>query len=617
MNDTKVWLSNQQEVVVSHVDGPMLVVAGPGSGKTRVLTERVRRLLTTVDGHFRVLALTFTNKAADEMKERLADLGEERKRAFIGTLHGFCLDLLTERGKFVGVIGVPHIFEHYKDRKDILVKAVAEDPALSEYLSDMDAREQGAKLEEWMKSIGYLKSHPITAASFEDEVGSRVLQAYNAGLRACDAYDFDDLLELAYRLLTEQPALADFYRRIYRFVCVDEAQDLNEAQYAVISALCGADFKNVMMVGDPKQSIYGFNTAGPQYMQKFALEFGAVTAELTDNFRCSKAVVDAARALDSKYQVQGQLPIAGECLLYTGTDEANEAELIVGKLLELGSSGHPDVEGAITPSRCAVLARNRFALLAVEKELKEKGIPYYKRLTANHENESSLVEDFQLAMRVMVNPRDRLHYTSLAGRWKVATAQPSATTAEEAIKGLALSSGLEDAKVAAEAAAVAFGGGDKPNFTGAFSLLKAYGDKLAEENRRAVWEDVKVFELEWDQYLRSEGAGRSVSGFLSSKALGSTQRAVKDGVGLLTVHSAKGLEFDVVAIVGMAEGIFPDYRARTPKDEQEEARSAFVAVTRSRRLLYFSYPQSKMMPWGDTKRQQPSRFLRQIGFKFS
>jgi DNA helicase-2/ATP-dependent DNA helicase PcrA len=614
MNDTKVWLSNQQEVVVSHVDGPMLVVAGPGSGKTRVLTERVRRLLTTVDGHFRILALTFTNKAADEMKERLADLGEERKRAFIGTLHGFCLDLLTERGKFVGVIGVPHIFEHYKDRKDILVKAVAEDPALSEYLSDMDAREQGAKLEEWMKSIGYLKSHPITAASFEDEVGSRVLQAYNAGLRACDAYDFDDLLELAYRLLTEQPALADFYRRIYRFVCVDEAQDLNEAQYAVISALCGADFKNVMMVGDPKQSIYGFNTGGPQYMQKFALEFGAVTAELTDNFRCSKAVVDAARALDSKYHVQGQLPIAGECFLYAGTDEANEAELIVGRLLELGASGHPDVEGPITPSRCAVLARNRFALLAVEKELKEKGIPYYKRLTANHENESSLVEDFQLAMRVMVNPRDRLHYTSLAGRWKVATAQPSATTAEEAITGLALSSGLEDAKVAAEAAAVAFGGGDKPNFTGAFSLLKAYGDKLSEENRRAVWEDVKVFELEWDQYLRSEGAGRSVSGFLSSKALGSTQRAVKDGVGLLTVHSAKGLEFDVVAIVGMAEGIFPDYRARTPKEQQEEARSAFVAVTRSRRLLYFSYPQLKMMPWGDTKRQQPSRFLKQVGF---
>ena len=130
-----------------------------------------------------------------------------------------------------------------------------------------------------------------------------------------------------------------------------------------------------------------------------------------------------------------------------------------------------------------------------------------------------------------------------------------------------------------------------------------------------MWEDVTVFELEWDQYLRSEGGGRSVSGFLSSKALGSTQSAVKDGVGLLTVHSAKGLEFDVVVVVGMADGIFPDYRARTAKDLQEEARSAFVAVTRSRRLLYFSYPQFKMMPWGDARAQKPSDFLRRMGFQ--
>jgi len=251
----------------------------------------------------------------------------------------------------------------------------------------------------------------------------------------------------------------------------------------------------------------------------------------------------------------------------------------------------------------------------MERLLKEKGVAYYKRLTANHENESPLVEDFQLALRVMVNPMDRLHYTALAGRWKVASAQPSAKAAEEAINGLAAASGQESARVAAQAAASAFGGGGKPNFTAAFNLLRAYGDSLGGEERRAVWEDVTVFELEWDQYLRSEGGGRSVSGFLSSKALGSTQRAVKDGIGLLTVHSAKGLEFDVVAVVGMADGIFPDYRARTTAELQEEARSAFVAVTRSRRLLYFSYPQSKIMPWGDARLQKPSDFLRRIGFR--
>ena len=133
---TNTRLSAQQQEVVSHVDGALLVVAGPGSGKTRVLTERIRSLLTNVPGHFRVLALTFTNKAADEMRERLADLGDERQRAYLGTLHSFCLDLLAERGKLVGVDGIPNIFEQTKDRKDILLKAVEADSVLSAMLDE-------------------------------------------------------------------------------------------------------------------------------------------------------------------------------------------------------------------------------------------------------------------------------------------------------------------------------------------------------------------------------------------------------------------------------------------------------------------------------------------------
>ena len=136
MNATaNIRLSDQQQEVVSHVDGALLVIAGPGSGKTRVLTERIRNLLTNVPGHFRVLALTFTNKAADEMRERLADLGDNRQRAYIGTLHSLCLDMLAERGKLVGVDGIPNIFEQAKDRKDILLKAVEADSELSAMLS--------------------------------------------------------------------------------------------------------------------------------------------------------------------------------------------------------------------------------------------------------------------------------------------------------------------------------------------------------------------------------------------------------------------------------------------------------------------------------------------------
>jgi DNA helicase-2/ATP-dependent DNA helicase PcrA len=562
-----------------------------------------------------VLALTFTNKAADEMRERLTDLGDERKRAYIGTLHGFCQELLAERGKFVGVDGVPNIFEHYKDRREILAAAVAEDPALSEIIDELPtAKDRNQRLDQWLALIGRVKTHPITCA-IPDEDEARIVNAYNAGLRACNAYDFDDLLLLAYQLLVQMPQLADFYRRLYRFICVDESQDLNEAQYAVICALCGTDFKNVMMVGDPKQSIYAFTDAGPQFMEQFAREFGAVRVELTENFRSSQAVVRAAQRLDPKYQVAGQLPVEGECRLWAGQDEADEAKLIVDQLVKVMAEGHPDVEGTITPSRCAVLARNRFALLAVEKELSARHLPFYKRLTANHENESELVEDFQLAMRVLANPMDRLHYSALAKRWSAQMAQAGAKSALEAIGLLAAMSSKLGSKAVAEAARVAFNDGGSPRFMEALSTLKAFADGLSEDDRRAIYEDVTVFEREWDQFLRSEGGAKNLGAFLSSKALGATQRAVQEGIGLLTVHSAKGLEFDVVAIMGMAEGIFPDYRAQLPKDLQEEARSAFVAVTRSRRLLYLSYPQRKMMPWGDLKLQRPSRFLGLIDLK--
>ncbi|WP_420958203.1 ATP-dependent helicase [Burkholderia gladioli] len=330
---TKARLSRQQVEVVDHIDGPLLVVAGPGSGKTRVLTERVRSLLTNVSGHFRVLALTFTNKAADEMRDRLSDLGENRQRAFIGTLHSFCLEMITERGKLVGVEGTPHIFEQHKDRKEILLEAIRQDPLLDEEVNQIaDRKERNRIVNNWLQTISRIKAHPISCAVLSDELDQRVLDAYDAGLRACGAYDFDDLLLLAYRLLTNNPKLADFYRRLYKFVCVDEAQDLNEAQYALLCALCGDSYKNVMMVGDPKQSIYGFNTSSPEYMERFLFEFAAKRIELTENFRSSQAVVSVARSIDPHYLVDAQLPIKGAARLFVGDDEAGEATLIVTSL---------------------------------------------------------------------------------------------------------------------------------------------------------------------------------------------------------------------------------------------------------------------------------------------
>jgi len=608
----KTRLSAEQLEVVCHIEGPLLVEAGPGSGKTRVLTERIRHLLTKVSGHFRILALTFTNKAADEMKDRLLDLGNERERAFIGTLHSFCLDMLTERGKLVGVQGTPNIFEQFKDRKEVLLKAIEEDPLLSDEINQIeDLKERNRRVDGWLTGISNIKSHPISCAVIEDELTQHVMDAYEAGMRACNAYDFDDLLLLVYRLLVGNPKLADLYRRLYQFVCIDEAQDMNEAQYAVICALCSDGYKNVMMVGDPRQSIYGFNTSGPEYMERFGVEFAAKRIELTANYRSSRAVVKVAQLQDPNYMVAMQLPIEGSVTVLVGQDEQDEAKQITDELQRLFSEGHPDVEGGVEPSKCAILGRTRFALLAIEALLKERNIPYYKRLTANHENESEVVDDFQLAIRVLANPMDRLHLSALAKKWKVAFPLISDYKSDyvSALRGMAeAASGTRPLAIYEAIEAIA-NNQSRLDLMPALSILERYADGLEEPDRLAIYEDVAVFRQEWDQYLRAAGGSKALSSFISSKALGNTQKAAREGVALLTVHSSKGLEFDVVFIAGMAEGTFPDYRATGAKEQAEERRNAFVAVTRSKRLLYLSYPASRVMPWGGTRSQVRSRFL--------
>lgn len=614
----QIRLSPTQRQVVDFGEGSLLVVAGPGTGKTRVLTERVRRLLSIQREHFRVLALTFTNKAAREMEERLEDLGELSGRAFIGTLHGFCLDMLSDRGKPVGVKSTPQIFELFSDRRQILADAVSADPILKhELMLNGDAKARMRRLDDWLRAISNVKNHPITIPEIEDPLEERIFDAYNAGLEASGAMDFDDLLLLAYRLLTENEKIASFYRRLYRYICIDEAQDLNEAQYAVVKALCGSNFKNVMMVGDPKQSIYGFTTSSPRYMTDFERDFCAARISLDENFRSSKVVVNIAHALEPSYSVKGQLPISGRAQLLVGDDEEGEAKLVADEIQRLCKDGHPDVEGEITPANCAVLGRTRYVLLAVEKELTSRNIPFYRRVTALHENASRLADDFQLALRTLANPRDQLHMSALLKRWGL-TLDDAAVSASSDVVSLmtrcARTTREARCHAVADAIALIEKQNSRLNIKTAIEVLRKHADSLPKNERGSVYDDTEVMLREWDQYLRGASSStRTLSGFLSSMALGTSQQIKSDGVALLTVHSSKGLEFEVVFIVGMAEGVFPDYRARNNSPElAEERRNAFVAVTRSRRLLYFSFPRERQMPWGDIWQSKPSPFLSQI-----
>jgi DNA helicase-2/ATP-dependent DNA helicase PcrA len=613
-----VRLTAIQQKVVAHGEGAILVVAGPGSGKTRVLTERVRRLLDDPTQHFRVLALTFTNKAANEMMERLDDVPDIRKRAFVGTLHSFCMEVLANRGKPIGVNGLPNIFESFDDRKQVLASAVRSDPRLSALLKEAsDAKEQQRTLSRWLERISELKNSLVLPSMIDDDDERALYELYDAELRGSAALDYDDLLLLTYRLFEERPKIADFYQRQYKYICIDEAQDLNEAQYRLLVGLCGSEFKNVMMVGDPKQAIYVWNGADPKYLDLFERDFNAKRITLTDNFRCSRRVVTAARRLDPTYAVEGQLPVKGAVELIESDDEKSEAQAVISKIKSLLLTGHPDIEEVISLGRCAVLGRNRFVFSALEEELKNQEMSFYKKLSAAaYQSESDVVEQFELALRLLANTRDQLHLRLLMKQWGIVNAElPPGTLGNDSLtllQRLAKKAANGCAKAVMDAITAMQWTGGNFRFLSALTKIEEFAKTLTEEDRALVLQDTCEWKKHWDYYVRSEPGGlHSIPSFLGQVALGTTQQPKDDGLALLTIHSAKGMEFDVVFLIGMTEGTFPDYRAKE-RGLEEENRSAFVAVTRSKRLLYVTYPKTRVMPWGATKIQQPSRYVSAI-----
>lgn len=617
---SQINLTKKQKSVVDHQGGPLLVEAGPGSGKTRVLTERIRRILAEKTENFRILALTFTNKAANEMKQRLKDIEDISEKAFIGTLHSFCMEVLSQRGKAVGIEGMPQIFNSYQDRKEVLIQAIQDDPELLHELKIQgDKKRQNKKIGDWMRQIIIFKSRLMMSLDVDDELDRKAYEGYTAGLRASDAIDYDDLLLLTYRLFFERPKIASFYRRLYHHICIDEAQDLNFAQYGVIKSLCGDEFKNVVMVGDPKQSIYGFNTADPKLMNQFRMDFNAEFIELNENFRSSKQVVNAAKALDENYVAEGLLPINGEVGLITGKDEDDEASNVIKKIQELLKNGHPDVEGEITLERCVVLARTRYVLLTLEEELTIQKIPHYKQISPTYEIESLLMKQYMTSLRLLVNPKDRLHYDLLRRELKlndnnIENSKAKSTDGIGIIKFLLTEADVKHKDSLIKALEVLDLKKGFLQLKDSFRILKEYANQCDEDERRGIWEDIKVISGEWDRYIRGNIGGRTdLAAFLTHLALGTMQQQFQEGLALLTVHSSKGLEFDIVFVIGMNEGTFPDYRVKTKKELAEEKRNAFVASSRSKRLLYFSYPKTRMMPWGSSKAQYPSRYLEDIG----
>ena len=610
-------LTPKQQEIVNFEEGALLVTACPGSGKTRVLIERVKRLIKSMR-RGKILAVTFSNKAAEEMKIRLQEdsfISELLDRVTVGTLHAFCLDLVLTRYHNIGLPANMMVLDNTDDRLTVLRDVLLENPILNQ------AYQMSTKKNDYL--INVLNKISLMKRSFfqpneieNDDDFATIYREYNNHLLSQNWLDYDDILFFAYRILTECPTVTEIYQATYKYVCIDEAQDLNYAQYQVIKAFCGTKLTNVMMVGDAKQSIYGFNGSSSTFMTKdYGEDFTPTIFELKENFRSAKAIVKFANSLGNE-ESTANYPYEGELKANSYTNETEEAKSIVEKVQNLIIHGHPDIDGKVTYSNIAIIARNRYALQTLEKELSDARIPFCHQASKNGiESESELLKIFGLALRVLSNPKDLIHLHALYKM--IYTEKPTLSRIIPSLQSI-----IENSKYSFVWDIVKEVSPENPDLGKVLPQISELinkqtmvnNDTQSDDERYMIEKDIEHWLNHWHSYcVQIPRENRSLSSFLNLVAIGKTNtHQTPQAVSLLSAHMSKGLQFEIVFIIGLCEGTFPDYRATSDKALAEEKNNMYVAVTRAKRLCYLSYPQYKTMPWGGQKYQRPSRFIQNI-----
>ncbi|MDR4516163.1 MAG: ATP-dependent helicase [Nitrosomonas sp.] len=622
----------QSNIVKAPIGQAMQVLASAGSGKTRVLTERVRHVLenTRKDG---VIALTFTNKAAEEMQNRLEDLDEIEDRCWIATIHAVAQRIVDQYGHTIGLPSELHIYERDQDRKAVFLQSLRDQEIdIDTFLNVSDERTRRDReriIQNYLDQFSIAKRELLTEAEIREKYESdesfwRIFQEYQSALIQSGGLDFDDILVYAHRILLEQSWCGQIYRSKYKHICVDEAQDLNKAQYEFIKALCSDQIKSVMMVGDPDQMIYGFNGSSHEYLcERFVEDFSPAKYVLKENYRSSKAVISLANKLKPDSQVASDFVLDGRKEILVFQNEETESQWICDKIEELMQQKYDDeIEGEISLGNMVVIARNRFVFQSLEKHLHEKQIPFFLKKGERQTEPSSIFgKVLDLAIRIRLNPKDWVDGKKLCAVLKIQT--PTSWGSAEILREFAKaarSSDIPFSEIQAKLLeAIQDIDLDQPNIPKFYQTFKKLIEELIVEpslkedgELERSLQELQDFRKSWTIFKR-KGLGDSLSAFRNAIALG---QLVDDynpvGLTLSTVHTMKGLEKDIVFIMGMCEGVFPDYRATTLKEINEERNNAFVAVTRAKRWIYITYPQLRIMPWGSAKPQRPSRFLQEL-----
>lgn len=631
MNNLTEQLNHQQKEAVFNNNGPLLVIAGPGSGKTHILTRRIARVISDSDGEkFKILALTFTTKAANEMKERVEELiGEEVNRLFISTFHGFCFEILRKYGSYIGLNNEFTIYDQASDTNnyiEILIEAVQEEIERPEstnlhlltHYTDAQLLRNDAK--KFLNAISRLKNKLVTPKDIPnnsrkyDETFRVIYELYEKKLRANNAIDYSDLLLLTYRLFTEKPFIAKQYRRVYKHLLIDEAQDTNKAQFELIKAFCGKDYSNIFIVADEDQLIYEWNDARFEYLLEFIELYNAKTIQLFENYRCPDSVLKMANQL-IKLNVN-RLTSKKDLR----ANKFGEEENVI-----LNKYDYPEQESdAITQeidkikefNNTCIIARNRFVLKRIESNLKEMDIPF----TYPSTTERFLTKEAKVIVALLqsvFNEQDKIHINYLCDYFALNTDD--------------LINFKDQTRFAQFIEAIAEYEPDLSAILNEFLNKKIYffdyievifkeisgiqfiEEEPTEENKNLI-DDYKQLQSIMRSYKRERvESERNIGDFLSYLALSPKGHQNQEGVTLLTGHAAKGLEFDYVFIVSLNQGVFPDFRSiGKSRSLEEERRNFFVAITRTKKKLYLSYTEYSKTRYGHRK-QDPSQFLYEIG----
>ncbi|MFU8772791.1 MAG: ATP-dependent helicase [Anaerolineales bacterium] len=622
----------QSNIVKAPIGRAMEVLASAGSGKTRVLTERVRHIMenTRKDG---VIALTFTNKAAEEMQNRLDDLDGIEDRCWIATIHAVAQRIVDQYGHTIGLPSELHIYERDQDRKAVFLQSLRDQEIdIDTFLNVSDERTRRDRekiIQNYLDQFSIAKRELLTEAEIREKYESdesfwRIFQEYQSALIQSGGLDFDDILVYAHRILLDQAWCGQIYRAKYKHICVDEAQDLNKAQYEFIKALCSDQIKSVMMVGDPDQMIYGFNGSSHEYLcERFVEDFSPAKYVLKENYRSSKAVISLANKLKPDSQVASDFVLDGRKEILVFQNEDTESQWICDKIEELIQQKYDDeIEGEISLGNMVVIARNRFVFQSLEKYLHKRQIPFFLKKGERQTEPSSIFgKVLDLAIRVRLNPKDWVDGKKLCSVLKIQT--PTSWGSFEILSEFAnavRSSDIPFSELQAKLLeAIQDIDLDQPNIPKFYETFRKQIEGLTVEPSFAEdgelersLQELQDFRKSWTAFKR-KGLGDSLTAFRNAMALGQLiDDYSPDGLTLSTVHTMKGLEKDIVFLMGMCEGVFPDYRASSNKEINEERNNAFVAVTRAKRWIYITYPLQRIMPWGSVRSQQPSRFIQEL-----